>query len=309
MLDLTDVAEAEGWRDIINPPTLLDACTVDGRVYCAPVNIHSWQWMWLSHKAYEDAGLPVPANWTEFVDSPMSSAPPARSRSPWVGSLAAAGAFSVMAIALAGQDGLPRGEPRQGRGGGRGPEYTAVFEAAAAARELQKGSNVQDWNQATNMVITGEAAAQIMGDWAQGEFAMAEMVAGEDYSCLPGLGVNEILDAGGDAFYFPAQDDPEVTAAQKEFAALLLEPETQVSFNAAKGSLPVRGDVDLGTVNDCTRRGLDILASGNILPAGTTLISPDTNQQINDLMTEFWTTDMSAADAQARYAEIIANAD
>ena len=29
-----------------------------------------------------------------------------------------------------------------------------------------------------------------MGDWAQGEFAVAEQVAGEDYSCLPGLGVN-----------------------------------------------------------------------------------------------------------------------
>ena len=41
MLDLTEVAEAEGWRDFVHPVSLLDACTVDGRVYCAPINIHS----------------------------------------------------------------------------------------------------------------------------------------------------------------------------------------------------------------------------------------------------------------------------
>jgi len=40
MLDLTDIAEAEGWADLVNPPRLLDACTLDGRVYCVPVNIH-----------------------------------------------------------------------------------------------------------------------------------------------------------------------------------------------------------------------------------------------------------------------------
>ena len=67
LLDLTDVAEAEGWRDVIYPPNLLDACTVDGRVYCAPVNIHSAQWLWLSHDAYESSGVAVPTNWDEFV--------------------------------------------------------------------------------------------------------------------------------------------------------------------------------------------------------------------------------------------------
>ena len=45
------------------------------------------------------------------------------------------------------------------------------------------------------------------------------------------------------------------------------------------------------------------------IPATEQLLSPDTAQQVNDLMTEFWATDMSAADAQARYAEIIANAE
>ena len=67
MRDLTDVAEKEGWKDVIRPASLLDGCTVDGKIYCVPVNIHSWQWLWLSNKAFEDAGVPVPTNWDEFV--------------------------------------------------------------------------------------------------------------------------------------------------------------------------------------------------------------------------------------------------
>ena len=67
MTDLTDIAEAQGWRDIVNPVSLLDSCTVDGRVYCVPVNIHSAQWLWVSHGAFEKAGLAIPTNWDEFV--------------------------------------------------------------------------------------------------------------------------------------------------------------------------------------------------------------------------------------------------
>lgn len=311
LLDLTDVAEAEGWADIVNPPSLLDACTVDGRIYCAPVNIHSWQWMWLSHQAYEDIGQPVPTNWAEFVASAPAlreagKQPLAMGGQSWQQS----GAFGVMAVALAGLDPWLAVNRDKNAEVAAGPEYAAVFEAAAQARDFASGSNVQDWNQATNMVITGEAGAQIMGDWAQGEFALAGQVAGEDYTCLPGLGMNAILDTGGDAFYFPVNDDPEITAAQKELAALLLSPEVQVAFNLAKGSLPIRSDVDLSAANDCMQKGLEILAAGNTMPSGTQLLSPDTNQQINDLMVEFWaSTDMSAADAQARYAEIIASAD
>lgn len=311
MLDLTDVAEAEGWKDIVYPSSLLDSCTLDGRIYCAPVNIHSWQWLWLSNQAFADAGVDVPSNWDEFVAAaPALEAagkiPLAMGQQAWQSS----GAFGVMTVAIAGPEAWLAVNQDKNADVAAGPEYAKVFEAAAAARAMAANSNVQDWNQATNLVITGQAGGQIMGDWAQGEFQVAEQVAGEDYTCLPGLGVNEIISTGGDAFYFPVQDDPEVEAAQKRLAALLLSPEVQVSFNLAKGSLPVRGDVNLEAANDCMRKGLEILASGNVLPDGTQTLSPDTASQIEDLMVEFWSDDsVTAADAQARYASIIAQAD
>ena len=310
MLDLSDVAEAGGWKDIVNPSALLDSCTLDGKIFCVPVNIHSGQWIWLSHAAYETAGVPVPTDWNEFVASaPKLQAagilPLAMGQQGWQQNLA----FGAITIAVAGTEAWREVTVNKNADVARGPEYTAVFEAVANARELARGSNVQDWNQATNMVITGTAGAQLMGDWAQGEFAVAEQVEGVDYSCLPGLGLNEVLDTGGDAFYFPLNDDPEITAAQKELAALLISPEVQVSFNLAKGSLPVRGDIDMSSANGCMQKGLGILADGGILPSGDQSLSADTQTQIEDLMAQFWSGDMSAADAQASYADLIQDAD
>jgi glucose/mannose transport system substrate-binding protein len=311
-LDLTELAEKEGWRDFVFPSSLLDACTYDGKLYCVPVNIHSWQWIWLSNPAFAKAGISVPSNWDEFV----AAAPKLREAgiAPLaVGSQAwqSTGMITeVLAVAIAGPDAWSKVNVDKDAGVAGGAAYAKVFEAAANARALAADISVTDWNLATAAVITGQAAGQIMGDWAQGEFAVAEQVAGEDYSCLPGLGVNPVLSLGGDAFYFPKNKDADMTSAQLELASLMISKEVQVSFNLKKGSLPIRGDIDLSSANDCMNKGLGLLADGQILPGGNMALSRDTIGQIEDLMVQFWNdSSMSAADAQAKYASIIASAD
>jgi len=311
MKDLTAVAEKEGWKDIIKPASLLESCTIDGKIYCAPVNIHSWQWLWLSNGAFEQAGVAVPKNWDEFVAAaPALEAkgiiPLAVGGQPWQ----TAGAFDVLMVAIAGKETFEKVFKDKDADVAAGPEIAKVFKAADDARKMSKGSNVQDWNQATNLVITGKAGGQIMGDWAQGEFALAGKVAGKDYTCLPGLGVNEIISTGGDAFYFPVLDDEEKSAAQDVLASTLLAPATQVAFNLKKGSLPVRGDVDLAAANDCMKKGLDILAKGNVIQGTDQLLSADSQKQKEDLFSEFFANpSMTVEDAQKRFAEIVASAD
>jgi glucose/mannose transport system substrate-binding protein len=311
LLDLTDVASENNWRNVIYPPSLLDACTVDGRVYCAPVNIHSAQWLWLSHDAYESSGVAVPTNWDEFVAAgPALRAngivPLAQGQQGWQTGLT----FGVLATALVSEDAWYAVNRDKDASVAGGAEYARVWNAFDDARKMAIGSNVGDWNLATNLVITGKAGGQIHGDWAQGEFSVAGSVAGTDYSCLPGLGERAILDTGGDAFYFPVQDDADVQKAQKDLAALLVSREVQVAFNLKKGSLPIRGDIDMSTANDCMQKGLKILGGGNVVPSGDILLSADTNNQVNELMNTFWSDlYMSPEDAQAKYAKIIASAD
>jgi glucose/mannose transport system substrate-binding protein len=311
MRDLTDVATREHWKDIIKPASLLDSCTIDGKIYCAPVNIHSWQWLWLSNAAFKTAGVDVPKNWDEFVAAAPALekagiVPLAVGGQPWQ----AAGAFDVLMVAIAGKDTFQKVFGDKDEEVAAGPEIAKVFKAADDARRMSKGSNVQDWNQATNMVITGKAGGQIMGDWAQGEFALAGQKAGTDYTCLPGLGVNEIISTGGDAFYFPLLKDEEKSKAQEALASTLLDPKTQVAFNLKKGSLPVRGDVDLAAANDCMKKGLDILAKGNVIQGTDQLLSADSQKQKEDLFSEFFANpSITPEDAQKRFADIIAAAE
>ena len=253
----------------------------------------------------------MPNDWFEFVASApklveAGIVPLAMGQQAWQTNLA----FGAIMVAVGGTDLYLDVLTNKNEAATSGAAMTKVFEAFDGARKLSVGSNVNDWNQATNLVITGKAGGQIHGDWAQGEFQVAGQVAGEDYSCLPGLGVNEIIATGGDAFYFPLNDDPEITAAQKELAALLISKEVQVAFNLKKGSLPIRGDVDLSAANDCMKKGLKILAAGNILPDGVNSFSADTNQQIDSLMTEFWNDhSMTVDQVQSAYAKIIGSAD
>ncbi|MCL6652704.1 ABC transporter substrate-binding protein [Agrobacterium rubi] len=311
MRDLNDVAEKGNWKEIIKPASLLESCTIDGKIYCAPVNIHSWQWLWLSNEAFKKAGVEVPKNWTEFIAAAPALQkagiqPLALGGQAWQ----ANGLFDTLLIAMGGKDLYEKVYKDKDAEVAAGPDMQKIFAAADEARKLTKGSNVQDWNQATNMVITGKAGGQIMGDWAQGEFQLANMKAGTDYTCLPGLGLNEYLTANGDAFYFPLLKDEEKSKAQEVLAEVIVDPKTQLAFNLKKGSLPIRSDVDLGVANDCMKKGLDILAKGNVLASTDQLISADTQKQKEDLMSEFFANaSLTAEAAQKRFADIISSAD
>ncbi|KQS72769.1 ABC transporter substrate-binding protein [Rhizobium sp. Leaf371] len=311
MRDLTDVATAEKWKEVIRPASLLDACTIDGKIYCAPVNIHSWQWLWLSNAAFKTAGVEVPKTWDEFVAAgpaleKAGIVPLALGGQAWQ----SAGLFDVLLLSLGGKDFYLKAYGDKDQAALTGPDMAKIFKAADDARRMAKGSNVQDWNQATNLVITGKAGGQIMGDWAQGEFQIANQKAGTDYSCLPGLGVNAMISTGGDAFYFPLLKDEAKAEAQSVLAKTILDPATQVAFNLKKGSLPVRGDVDMSATNDCMKKGIDILAKGNVVKSADELLSADIQKQKEDLFSEFFSsTTMTPEDGQKRLASIIASAE
>ncbi|WP_374565468.1 ABC transporter substrate-binding protein [Nitratireductor sp. ZSWI3] len=311
MRDVTELAETAGWKEKIFPQSLLESCTFEGRLYCVPSNIHSQQWLWLNNAVFEDNGLAVPQNWAEFVAAgpklrEAGIVPLAQGRQAWQLQLT----FNVLMVGIGGPELFLKVYDDLDAEYAAGPDVAKVFEAAAQARTLMEGGNVQEWNLAAQMLVGGSAAGQIMGDWVQGEFTQAGMVAGEDYSCLPGLGEHEYITAAGDAFYFPKVDNPKIVAAQDVLANVIVSPETQVAFTAAKGALPVRGDVELVDATPCMEKGMDILKQGHIVESINTLVSPDTVARVTDLMVEFFADpSFEAARAQAEFAEIIATAD
>lgn len=313
MRDLTDIAEEMNIRDFYVDESLLDSCTYDGRLYCLPVNIHSWDWLWLSTAAYDEIGEPVPTTWDEYVDSwpalEEEGILPFGLATGWP----FAGVPGVLMAGIGGTDLVMSINRDKDPEAVRSPEFREVAEALDAIRSVVTSETmVPSFGDVGNQLLEGEAAGNIHGDWLQGDLQVAGGVPGEDYECLPGLGMNDQLSGGGDSFFFPVLPDgtdQEVIDAQTELAKLLISPEAQLAFNLKKGSMPIRTDIDLSEANACMQKALELVENG-LLPSGEFELSGDTNQQMQDLNTEFLEDEsISVDDYIERYASIIESAD
>ncbi|MBN9336013.1 MAG: carbohydrate ABC transporter substrate-binding protein, partial [Devosia sp.] len=89
----------------------------------------------------------------------------------------------------------------------------------------------------------------------------------------------------------------------------IISPEAQLAFNLKKGSMPIRTDIDLSGANACMQKALGLLKNG-LLPSGDFALSSDTQQQFQDLNTEFLADDnITVDDYIERYASILEAAD
>ncbi|PXF29588.1 ABC transporter substrate-binding protein [Pokkaliibacter plantistimulans] len=311
--DLSSVADKEQWASFIRPPAIFGPCQKDGKVYCVPVNLHSEQWIWVNRKVYQQAGVTEPTTWQDFLESaPKIKAagfiPLAQGGQPWQEFLL----FRDMLLGMAGKDVWYQVWRDKNADVAGGSAVRKVFETMGELRQYtDQGMAGRNWNDTTNLVITGKAAAQVMGDWARGEFVLAGKQPGEDYDCIPGPSPEPYLTTNGDVFIFPKQKDPAVTQAQFKLASMLVDARVQTLFNNAKGSLPIRDDVDMSLADACIKKGLALLKRPDAIVQGYALfITPDTRGQIEDLLTEYWSTpDMTVDAAQQRFVEIIGDAD
>lgn len=313
MRDLTDVVADMNIDEFYVDASLLEPCRYEGGLYCLPINIHSWDWLWLSTAAYEKIGQPVPTNWDEYV----ASWPALEEAGILPFGLATGWPFSgipgVLMSGLGGSDLVLAVNRDKDAEAVRGAEFRKVAEALDHLRSVISAETmVPSFGDVGNQLLEGTAAGNIHGDWLQGDLQVAGGVPGEDYECLPALGMGDQLTGGGDSFYFPVQPegtDPEVIEAQAQLARILISPEAQLKFNLVKGSMPIRTDIDLSGANACMQKAIGMLENG-LLPSGDFALSSDTQQQLQDLNTEFLDDDsITVDDYIERYASIIESAE
>ena len=286
---LEEVASAEGWRDFIYPPELIETCEFEGEFYCVPVNIHSWQWMWINNDVYKQVGLPVPQTFEEFLaGAPTIQAagiiPLALGGQGWQES----GMFDVVASSIMGFPLMRSVYRDKDIDAFRDGRFESVLNTYRELNQFtDEGSPGRLWNDTTAMVIEGKAAMQVMGDWARGEFAVAGMEAMKDYSCvIPGK--EKYVALGGDVFVFPKNDDPKVKDTQLAMASMMVNPTVQAKFNNAKGSLPMRLDVDTSAADACMQMGLDLIQNPDaIMRESDDWNTPAFTAAWSDIISEF----------------------
>ncbi|MBS0388219.1 MAG: carbohydrate ABC transporter substrate-binding protein [Proteobacteria bacterium] len=299
------VAERDHWAQFL-PPVILDAVRVNGHFYAAPVSIHMPTWIWYSKAAFRKAGIKAePRDFNELfaaLDKLKAAGliPLAHGGQAWQDNI-------VFRAVLANQGGaqlylriLRDRDPRAIAS----PEFRAVLTTFKRLHSyVDAGSPGRNWNDATALLITGRAGVQIMGDWVKAEFANAHQDAGRDYGCIPGFGPRSPYIIQGDAFIFPKSSDPQALRAQLLLAGTITARAAQLAFSSRKGSIPIRADLDVHTLDPCAQLGVAIMKDRTRqLGNDESYLTPDQNGAMADVLTDYWNRDRDVATVQRNIA-------
>ncbi|MCB8821805.1 ABC transporter substrate-binding protein [Microvirga rosea] len=297
--DMESQAKAGKWRELM-PKPIVDATVRNGKFYAVPVNIHGQNWLFYNTKVFADAGLEPPKTFPELIQSgeklkAKGIIPIALGGQPnWEHNL-----FRAVLVGHGGADLFRKVYGSRDQAAAKSPKMKETVELFGKMRALvDPGSPGRNWNDATALVITNKAAMHFNGDWAKGEFLAAGQTPGKEYGCtLVGEGGGKLV-IGGDVFVFPATKDKAMLATQDKLAEILLDPATQIAFNNKKGSIPVRMDVDVSSMDVCAQKSHAVLSDpANQVEAMELLSTPNFSGAMQDAVTQFWNNPNMSADA------------
>lgn len=312
LADVEDVAKAEKWDDVL-PPTLAEIMKYKGKYVAAPVNVHRIDWMWINPAVLAKVGAEVPKTWDEFnaVADKLKAAgitPLAHGGQPWQD----ATVFETIVLSM-GADFYRKALIELGQDALTGDTMVKVFDQLRKLRGyVDPGFSGRDWNLATAMVMNGEAGFQIMGDWAKGEFLAAGKVPGKDFICAPTPGNGYSFNTDSFAFFKVSGEDR--IEGQKVLASLIMSPQFQETFNLAKGSIPARTDIKLDKFDSCALKSYEDMTAAvrnnTFVPsmAHEMAVPRTVRGEFLDVVTNFFNSEMSSADAAKAMGEAVKRA-
>src|SRR5918993_6120936 len=305
--DVEKQAQAGKWRELM-PKPIVEAAVRNGKFYAVPVNVHGQNWLFYNTKVFADAGVEPPKTFPELIAAgdklkAKGVIPLALGGQPnWEHNL-----FRAVLVGQGGADLFRKVYGSRDQAAAKSAKFKEVADTFGKMRALvDPGSPGRNWNDAASLVITGKAAMHFNGDWAKGEFIAAGQTAGKEYGCtLVGEGGGKLV-IGGDVFVFPATNDKAMQAAQDKLIEVLLDPTSQVEFNKKKGSIPVRMDVDVSSMDVCAQKSNAVLKDpANQVEAMELISTPNFSGAMQDAVTQYWNNPNMPADT---FVEKITNA-
>jgi len=312
LADISAVAEANNWEAVL-PASIAGHMKCEGSWCAAPVNVHRVDWIWANANVLEANGIEMPTSWEAFnaaADKLQAAGiiPLAHGGQAWQD----ATVFEAVALGILGAEGFHKAFVELDKDTLTSDAMVATFDQMRKMRGyVDPNFSGRDWNLATAMVMNGEAAFQIMGDWAKGEFMAAGKAPGEDFLCASTPGDGFLYNVDSFAMFEVGGADKQ--AGQALLAELVVGKNFQKVFNLNKGSIPARTDVPLDEFDSCAvLSAADMAASsdnGSLLPSyahGMALRGAQAGA-ITDVVTAHFNSDMSSADAVQMLADAVAN--
>ena len=312
LADISAVAAANNWSAVL-PEAISRHMKCEGKWCAAPVNVHRIDWIWANAGVLAKHGIEMPTSWEEFnaaADKLQAAGitPLAHGGQAWQD----ATVFEAVALGIGGPEFFNKAFVELDKDTLKSNTMKAVFDQMRKLRGyVDSNFSGRDWNLATSMVMNGEAAFQIMGDWAKGEFLAAGKRPGIDFLCASTPGVGFLYNV--DSFAMFSVDGNDKKKGQDLLAELIVGKNFQKVFNLNKGSIPARVDVSLNEFDSCAHTSAQDMsassAAGSLLPSyahGMALRGAQAGA-ITDVVTAHFNSDMSSDEAVKMLAESVAN--
>jgi glucose/mannose transport system substrate-binding protein len=266
MQPLNDLYEEQGWSGKF-PEELVDMVSKDGDPYSVPVNIHRGNVLWYNMQVFEENGLEPPTTFEEFfaVADELQAAgvtPLALGdKEPW----AAVHLFEDVLLGTLGPE-----EYKKLWTGELSFEDPSVREAVDAFGRMLEYVNddhaARNWQDAAQLMANGDAAMNIMGDWAKGYFVNdLNLAPNEDFGWTTTPETEGSFMVVTDTFGLPeGADSPEDT---RKFLSVLGSAEGQDVFNPLKGSIPARTDADVSKYDAYGEQTIEEYGSATLAPS------------------------------------------
>jgi glucose/mannose transport system substrate-binding protein len=301
MEPVTFIFEENGWLENY-PQGVIDVLSKDGEIWSVPVNIHRSNVLWYNKQVFADNGLEPPATFEEFFA--VADALQGAGVTPLAlgdnGIWAATHLFESVLLGTLGPEayrGLWDGSTDWG--GAEVKQATETFTKMLGY--VNEDHAALSWDQAAQLVVDGDAAMTIMGDWAEGYFKSVGWTPDVEFGYVPSPGTSGSFIMLSDSFGLPKG------APNREAAVAWLtvagSQEGQDAFNPLKGSIPARTDGDRSLYDVYLQGAMDDFASNEIVPSLAHGAAASTGwvTAVNDVMT-LLVSDLDVAAAQTAFA-------
>lgn len=300
------VAKKEGWNKLI-APAIAKGLKCDGHWVAVPFNNHRINWLWINRSLLKKVGADVPKTWDEFVATlkKLDAAgiiPIAGGGDTWQ----IATEFDAIVAATGGADFYRKAFVELDPAALSSDTMAEAFSRLRTVKQYTDPNGTGlTWNHDTHMVVEGEAAMQLMGDWAKGEITIAGKTPGKEVICAAFPGTQDVFIYNIDSFVMFKAGSDDATAAQKAFAHTALSPEFQRRFNKAKGSIPVREGVALDGFDPCAKKSQEAYkrakAKGGLVPSMSQSMAEGSGVMgaIFDVVARFYNDDSMTPQAAA----------
>ena len=258
---LNDLYEAEGWIEVM-PETLIPLISQDGNIYSVPVNIHRANVMWYNPAVLEANNVAVPTTmdeWFTAMDTLQAAGvQPLALGEQWT-------KMHLMETVLLGTLGPDAYNGLwDGTTDWSSPEVKAALDNYAKVLTYANADSASlSWQDAAQLVVNGDAAFNVMGDWAEGYFRELGKAPMTDYGWAPVPGSVGVFQFLSDSFVLAVgAPDPEGATAWLKVAG---SKEGQEAFNPVKGSICARTDCDPTLFGEYLQSAMDDWASNTVV--------------------------------------------